>query len=232
MHPAIGGILLFWGIEIQPPSTCYSGFVGGIFPSRSKLNLPQSSWAEQDSWQKHADKLKARSAGGSSVQSCHCCWASRGGFFKATFTSEHENGALQTLSHLNAADGGCSFLTFLTRVSIAFVSHTRLVTCPGCTPAAFKVLVTLPCGDSQSVVCLMVTFMTGTVFIMIEKTDVEAFTSLFLALGNGIVEGELRYEQSGIYCPLWTNAVICCTVYFFFLKARTKKLAEYVAERW
>lgn len=78
-------------------------------------------------------------------------------------------------------------------MSIAFVSHTRLVTWPGCTPA-FKVLVTLPCGDLQSVVCLMVTFMTGTVFVMIEKTDVEAFTSLFLALGNGIVEGELRYE--------------------------------------
>lgn len=117
----------------------------------------------------------------------------QGWFFKATSGYKRENGALQTLSHLNTADGGCSFLTFLTRVSIAFVSHTRLVTWPGCTPA-FKVLVTLPCGDSQSVVCLMVTFMTGTVFVMIEKTDVEAFTSLFLALGNGIVEGELRYE--------------------------------------
>jgi len=55
-------------------------------------------------------------------------------------------------------------------------------------------LVMLAGGDLWSVVYLMVTFMTGTVFVMIEKTDVEAFTSLFLALGNGIVEGELRYE--------------------------------------
>jgi len=73
MHPAIGGILLFWGIEIQSPSTCCSGFVGGIFPSRNNPNLPQSSWAEQDSQQEHADKLKGRSAGGSSAQSCYCC---------------------------------------------------------------------------------------------------------------------------------------------------------------
>lgn len=36
--------------------------------------------------------------------------------------------------------------------------------------------------------------MTGIVLIMTEKTDIEVFASLFLALGNGIVEGVVRYE--------------------------------------
>lgn len=106
---------------------------------------------------------------------------------------EHENMAPQALSHLNTADGECSFLTFLTRVSIDFISHTTLVTQPSCNPM-FHVLVTQACGDLRSVVYHMVTFMTGTVLIMIEKADIELFTSLFPALGNGIVEEVVRYE--------------------------------------
>lgn len=101
--------------------------------------------------------------------------------------------ALQTLSHLNMADGECSFLTFLTRVSIDFISHTTLVTWPSCNPT-FNLLVTLACGDLWSVVCHTVTFMTGLVFIMIEKADTELFTPLFLALGNGVVDRVLKYD--------------------------------------
>lgn len=55
-------------------------------------------------------------------------------------------------------------------------------------------LVMLAGGDLWSVVYLMVTFMTGTVLIVIEKTDVKAFTLLFLAVGNGIVERVVRFE--------------------------------------
>lgn len=58
----------------------------------------------------------------------------------------------------------------------------------------FNVLVTLACGDLWSVVYHMVTFMTGRVLIMLKKADIEVFTSLFLAVGNGIVEGVVRYE--------------------------------------
>jgi len=67
----------------------------------------------------------------------------------------------------------------------------------------FNVLVTLACADLGSVVYHMVTFMTGIALIMMEKADIEVFTLLFLALGNGIAEGVVRYEYSGIYCPLW-----------------------------
>lgn len=101
--------------------------------------------------------------------------------------------APQTLSHLNMADGECSFLTFLTRVSIDLISHTTLVTRRSCNPM-FHVLVTPACGDLRSVVYHMVTFMTGIVLIMIEKVDIELFTSLFPARGNGIVEEVVRYE--------------------------------------
>lgn len=52
----------------------------------------------------------------------------QGDFLWQDLGYEHENMALQTLSHLNVADGECSFLTFLTRVSIDFISHTTLVT--------------------------------------------------------------------------------------------------------
>lgn len=58
----------------------------------------------------------------------------------------------------------------------------------------FNMLVMLAGGDLWSVVYLMVTFMTGTVLIVIEKTDVKAFTLLFLAVGNGIVERAVRFE--------------------------------------
>lgn len=58
----------------------------------------------------------------------------------------------------------------------------------------FNMLVMLAGGDLWSVVYLMVTFMTGTVLIVIEKTDVKAFMLLFLAVGNGIVERVVRFE--------------------------------------
>lgn len=58
----------------------------------------------------------------------------------------------------------------------------------------FNMLVMLAGGDLWSVVYLMVTFMTGTILIVIEKTDVKAFTLLFLAVGNGIVERVVRFE--------------------------------------
>ena len=52
----------------------------------------------------------------------------QGDFLRQHLGYERENMALQTLSHLNVADGECAFLTFLTRVSIDFISHTTLVT--------------------------------------------------------------------------------------------------------
>lgn len=132
------------------------------------------------------DKAEERLEG-ISAPCCHYCWVS-GQFLTQHLGYKHENMAFQTHSHLNVADGECSFLSFLTRMSIDFISHSTLVTWPNCNPI-FNVLVTVACGGLWSVVYHMVTFMvTGIALIIIENADIEVFTSLFLALEIGLLK--------------------------------------------
>lgn len=171
------------------PSTVISVGIGAW---QSRSLMAGAGWVKASREETAASKIKdidkvEERLEGISAQCCHYYWVS-GQFLRQHLGHKHENMAFQTRSHLNLADGECSFLSFLTRVSIDFISHTTLVTWPSCNPL-FNVLVTLPCGGLWSVVYHMVTFMvTGIALIMIENADIEVFTSLFLALAIGLLK--------------------------------------------
>lgn len=193
--------------RIQSPWNSYNSFVWcRFFPGRTSWIFPSiiisvgiSAWQNRSlplGWGRMGqdlhredcciDKVGERLEG-VSAQCCYYYWVS-GQFLRQHLGYKHENMAFQTHSHLNVADGECSFLSFLTGVSIDFISHTTLVTWPSCNPI-FNVLVTLACGGLWSVVHHMVTFMvTGIALIMIENTDIEVFTSLFLAVAIGLLK--------------------------------------------
>lgn len=183
--------VIFFQAE-QAESSLVWLFLLELVPGRTHPSLlAGAGWVKTSTEETPASKIKnidkvGKRLGGVSPQ-CYYCWVS-GQFLRQHLGYKHENMAFQTHSHLNVADGECSFLPFLTRVSIDFISHTTLVTWPSCNPI-FNVLVTLARGGLWSVVYHMVTFVvTGIGLIMIENTDIEVFTSSFLAVAIGLLK--------------------------------------------